>query len=193
MKMECRALPKNALKNSEGFRKAVEILRPHWPDINRHMENNIREYAEFLEKDSSKLERIIKCHLISEIYLDRYLSHKLSLTNLTDAGLTYRQKALLLPEADAAATFVKPGLLKLNSLRNSFAHNLDFTFSKRGLGAMTTLLILSERPASTMNAIEIVEKFTALSCAYLNPTPPKIEDLFANAMKHVAVEDSSRR
>ena len=182
-------MPKNALKNSEGFQKSIEVLKPHLQEIEKHAVEAIREYEEFLRKDTSKLTRIIKCHLISEIYIDRYISHKLSLTNLTDARLGYYQKLMLLPETDAATSVVRPGLLKLNSLRNNFAHNLDYALSKRDLGTMTTILILSGPQVSTMNAIEMVEKFTALSCVFLNPTPPRIAELFANAMKHVVIVD----
>ena len=75
-------------------------------------------------------------------------------------------------------------------LRNKFAHKLDSTLSKNELSTMTAMLIMSERPVSTMDAIEMVDKFTALSCACLNPTPSRIEELFANAMQYVAVEFS---
>ena len=132
--------------------------------------------------------RIIKCHLISEIYIDRYLTDKLSLKNLSDVRLSYYQKVMLLPERNAASALFKPGLLTLNRLRNKFAHNLGATLSKSELSTMTTMLEMSEPPASTMNAIEMVEKFTTLSCTFLNPTPSEIEELFAEAMKHVVIE-----
>ena len=185
-------MSKNISKNSEGFRKAVEVLRPHWQEINRQWEHDIREYEGFLKKDSSKFGRIIKCHLISEIYLERYLRHKHSLENLTEAQLSYRQKVMLLPEHNAAPAFFKPGLLTLNKLRNKFAHRLDSTLSKRELSTMTGMLVMSERPVSTMNAIEMVEKFTALSCAFLNPASSKIEKLFVKSMKHIIIENRSK-
>ena len=94
---------------------------------------------------------------------------------------------MLLPEQNEAAALFKPGLLTLNKLRNKFAHKLDSTLSKDELTTMTHMLVMSEPPVSAMNAIEMVEKFTALACACLNPTPSKIEKLFAEAMKHVVV------
>ena len=186
---ECRDLPKNVPTNSEGFRKAVEVLRPHWQEINQQWELDIREYEKFLKNDTSNFGRVIKCHLISEIYLERYLTHKHSLENLTEVRLSYRQMVKLLPKHSAAPAFFRPGLLTLNELRNKFAHRLDYTLSKNELSTMTDMLVMSERPVSTMNAIEMVEKFTALSCACLNPTPSKIEKLFAKAMKHIVVEN----
>ena len=155
-------------------------------------EHDIREYEVLWQGDNALLGRIIKCHLISEIYLDRHLSHKLSLTNLTDARLSYYQKVMLLPESDAMTAFLRPGLLTLNKLRNKIAHDLRSTLSKGELSTMTDVLIMSKRSASTMSAIEMVEKFTALSCAGLNPSPPKIAELFATAMKHTKLENGSR-
>lgn len=181
-------MSKKTSRNSEGLRKAVEVLRPHWQEIIQQWEHDMQEYEVFLQKDSSTFGNIIKCHLITEIYLDRYFRHKFSLPNLADARLSYYQKVMLLPECNSAPSFFKPGLLTLNKLRNKFAHRLDSTLSKRELSTMTEMLIMSERPVSTMNAIEMVQKFTALSCTCLNPTPSKIEELFADAMKHVVVE-----
>ena len=132
--------------------------------------------------------RIIKCHLISEVYIDKYLTEKLSLPNLSDVRLSYYQKVMLLPERNEAPALFKPGLLTLNRLRNKFAHNLEATLSKSELSTMTTMLKMSEPPVSAMTAIEMVEKFTTLSCICLNPTPSEIEELFAEAMKHVVIE-----
>ena len=186
--MECRDLSQKISRKSAGIRKAIEVLRPHWQEICKQYEDDIREYELYSRKDSAVFGRIIKCHLISEIYLERYLIRKLSVPNLSDARLSYHQKAMLLPERNAAPALFKPGLLTLNKLRNKFAHKLDSTLSKHELSTMTAMLIMSERPASTMNAIEMVEKFTVLSCACLNPTPSHIEELFANAMQYVADE-----
>ena len=77
--------------------------------------------------------RIIKCHLISEIYIDRYLTDKLSLPNLSDARLSYYQKVMLLPERNEAPALFKSGLFTLNKLRNKFAHNLEARLSKTEL------------------------------------------------------------
>lgn len=183
---------KDTLKNSESFRKAVEELKPHWDEITQQFERDVREYNELFKTDSADFGQIIKCHLISEIYLAKYWSHQLSLPNLSDARLTHYQMVMLLPEQGAAPALFKPGLLTLNALRNKFAHNLQFTLSKKDLSTMTGMLIMSERPIETMNAIEMVEKFTALSCASLSPTPEKIADIFAAAMKHLKPEDLSR-
>ena len=172
--------------NPEGLRKAVEVLRPHWQEFNQQYEHDIQEYEIFSKKDSTMFGKIIKCHLISEIYLDRYLIDKFSLTNLEDIRLSYYQKAMLLPEGNAVHIFVKPGLLTLNRLRNKFAHELDHTLTENQLGPMNSALIFSERPVSEMSPIEMVEKFTAISCNFLNPKPSKFTQLFSEAVKHMA-------
>jgi len=181
-------LSRNTLENTKGFSKAVEILRPHWQEIDAQYEHDVQEYNLLFQKDSSLFGRIIKCHLVSEVYLEKYLKNKLSMTNLADVRLSYYQKVMLLPDRNEAPALFKPGLLTLNKLRNNFAHKLDSTLSTDELSTMTAMLLMSEPPVNTMNAIEMVEKFTALACVSLNPTPPKIKQLFEEAMKHIAVE-----
>ena len=184
-------MSENTPKQSEAIRKAVEVLRPHWDEINQQAEHDIREYELLLQKDTSLSWRIIKCHLISEIYLDRYLVNKFPSLNIRKANLRYYQKVMLLPDREEISALFGPGLLALNTLRNKFSHNLDSSFSKDDISAMNNMLIISRQPVSTMTAIEMVEKFTAIACAFLNPTPSKIAELYAEAMRHVVAEHSS--
>lgn len=79
-----------------------------------------RRYIELFQQDHDLIGRVLKCHLIVEHYLDRFLSSHLNIEALSEVKLSFYQKAKLLPSKESAAAFVKPGILKLNSIRNQF-------------------------------------------------------------------------
>ena len=143
---------------------------------------------QILRKDHTSLGRIIKSHLISEIYIDRYLREKLSLSNVADARLSYYQKAMLLPEHGAPPAIIKPGLLRLNKIRNKFAHNLDYDVSVDELRPMTDILEISRKDIGDMDWISTIESFTTLACTWLLVSPSHLEEIFVKAFRNVVVD-----
>ena len=170
-----------------GLDKAIEVLRPHWQELSDHFDNENAKFMKLLRVDSTVLGRIMKCHLISEVYIDNYLSEKLAISHLSDARLSYYQKAQLLPEHGAPTALVKPGILKLNSIRNSFAHSLSSTVSCDELASMTDVMSIVRREVDGLGPTAIIESFTTLACTFLLVAPPHLEEVFARAFRHVAV------
>jgi hypothetical protein len=111
------------------------------------------ENARFIELMSRPHEivgRLLKCHLVVEHYLDHFLSEHFGIEDVESAKLGFFNKAMLLPNKAASAAFVKPGILKLNTLRNRAGHNLgsDITFEDLGRldpGGVQTLLRTIEK------------------------------------------------
>ena len=170
-----------------GLDEALEVLRPHWQEFEEHFESENHKFKQLLRADYTVLGRIMKCHLISEVYLDNYLTEKLAISNLSDARLSYFQKAQLLPEHGLPPALVKPGILKLHSIRNRFAHDLSSTVSTDELASMTDLMRITGREVDGLAPTRIVESFTTLACTFLLVTPPHLEDVFARAFRHVAI------
>ena len=168
-----------------GLDAAVEILRPHWQEFSEHFDSENEKFEELLGSDHISMGRIMRCHLISENYIEEYLRKKLNIVNISDARLSYYQKAMLLPDRGFPPMLVKPGLLKLHQIRNRFAHNLDSNVSVKELQSMTEIMQISGRETEDIEAIALVESFTTLACAFLIVTPPHIEDVFARATAHL--------
>ena len=129
--------------------------------------------------------RIMRCHLVSEKYIEEYLTKKLNIANISDARLSYYQKAMLLPDGGYPPMLVKPGLLKLHNIRNRFAHNLYSNVSVEELESMTRIMQISGRKTQDIEAIKLIESFTTLACTFLLVTPLHIEDAFARATAHL--------
>ena len=132
--------------------------------------------------------RTIKSHLISEIYIDRFLLKKMGLSRVADAKLSYYQKVTLLPEHGTPTAIIKPGLLRLNQIRNKVAHNLDFDLSVDELRPMTDTLEVSGRNLDRMDSLSVIEAFTTLACTWLLVLPSHLEEVVLEAFRNIVVE-----
>ena len=170
----------------EGIREAVEILRPHWREIREFIDTEDTKFRALLRSDHTKSGRILKCHLIAEKYVEKYLCERLSLSTISGARLSYFQKVMLLPEDTGPPAVIRPGLLLLNRIRNKFAHNLDTDISIHELQVMIDLLQVSGRSTNELSGVEAIESFTALACTWLLFSPPHLEELFAKAFRNLS-------
>ena len=170
----------------EGVREAVAILEPYWKEIEEFIDVENKRFKALLRSDHTKSGRILKCHLIAETYVEKYLCEKLSLSTISSARLSYFQKVMLLPEHIAPPAIIKPGLLLLNRIRNKFAHNIDTDVSIDELQAMVDVLRISDRSTNELSAVDAIESFTALACTWLLVSPPHLEELFAKAFRNVS-------
>jgi len=165
----------------EAFKEALEILKPHFDTITAHFKEEQARYTQLLARDHDAIGRLLKCHLVLEHYLDGYLTNKVGLGNLEKARLRFFQKVQILPDEDAPMLFLKPGILKINSIRNRCAHNLDAAIDDNELGELSELLALSRPDQEFDSSIERIEAFTTLCCTWLAVSPPDIENIFKNA------------
>ena len=107
--------------------------------------------------------------------------------NLDAAGLRFIQKAKLLPDEGMAAAFVKPAILRLNTIRNRFGHSLGADLSFEDLGAIRPVLDIA-RPGVTFGSpVDAIEAFTTVACTFLIVTPPALQQIFAEAFSSVRV------
>nr|WP_100548124.1 MULTISPECIES: hypothetical protein [unclassified Pseudomonas] len=177
------------MREIAGIEEVVQRLLPHWDAIEAHFHQENERFVALFAHDHDLLGRILKCHLIVEHYLDRYLSEKLGLQHLEDARLTFAQKARLLPTAGSAASFVKPGILRLNAIRNRFGHNLRADVHPGELGAINEVLEVARRGVEFPGAVERIEAFTTVACTWLVVPPAHLEQVFADAFAQVEVDE----
>lgn len=173
------------MRNIRGIDKAIDILRPHWQELDEYFDTENKKFIELLQTDHRNIGRIIKCHLILENYIERYLCKRLNLTDISDLRLSFYQKVMLLPETGAAITILKSDLLLLNKLRNKIAHNLNLEVSMNDLNSMIKILEISGRNTENMDVCDVIDSFTTLACTWLLITPPHLEVLFNKAFGEV--------
>jgi len=131
--------------------------------------------------------RVLKCHLVLENYLDRFLAAHFGITDLANAKLSFFQKATLLPQKASAAAFVKPGVLRLNAIRNQFGHTLRPVLRVKDLGPIDVVLSIARQRVSFKQPIDAIEAFTTVACTFLIVPPPHLQKIFMEAFKNVRV------
>lgn len=176
------------MRDIEGVEDVVRSLTPHWAALEEHFHQENANYIELLRHDHDALGRVLKCHLIVEHYLDRFLGEFLGLEALADAKLSFLQKCKLLPNQGSAAAFVKPGILKLNSVRNRFGHTLRPDLDSQDLGAINEILAVA-RPNHRGDNLSRIEAFTTVAVAFLAVPPASLQQAFIEAFRTVRSND----
>lgn len=170
----------------EGAEKAWEVLKPHWGAVQAHFNQENQDYLLLITKKHDVLGRVLKCHLVIEHYLNRFLSTELKLNNLEEVRLTFAQKARLLPK-DNLMHPLRDGVLELNTIRNKFAHKLKENIDESEIKKINYFLRILKKgsrekyPDDTIGRIEI---FTTHTCTWLMPLPPELKKIIQESFSH---------
>ena len=175
------------MRDIEGIEEVVEKLKPHFAAIEEHFEHENRIFIDLISSTHDTLGRVLKCHLVVEHYLDRFLVAHFEIDNFDHVRLSFAQKTALLPNSATAAAFVKPGILQLNKIRNRFGHSLGAELSVQDLGAIRTVLDIARPGFPSGSLVEAIEAFTTVACTFLIVAPPPLQQLFAEAFSCVRV------
>jgi hypothetical protein len=175
------------MRDIEGIDEVVRKIRPHLPEIEENFERENERFKSLLAQDHDLIGRVLKCHLIVENYLDRFLAAHFNTSNLTDAKLSFFQKVQLLPSEALSVAFVKPGIAKLNSIRNKFGHTLEPELNIGELEPMHEVLRITRPTTIFSEPVEIIEAFTTVACTWLIVTPPHLQTVWADAFASVRV------
>lgn len=173
------------VNKAKTFDAAIAIISPHFDEIEAEFDKERRRFSILFSQEHDAVGRILKCHLVLENYLDRHLAETLGLKNIDDARLSFYQKAALLPSERSVAALVKPGILRVNKIRNRFAHNLNARIDEDDLRPMAGLLRLSRPGVETAEPVTQVENFAVLACTWLIPARADIKELFERAIATV--------
>jgi hypothetical protein len=177
------------MRDIEGIDHVVDKLRPHWNDIDAHFERENYRFKDLFARDHDVLGRVLKCHLIVEHYLERFLGTHFGIDDVSGAKLSFFQKAFLLPNKGVAAAFVRPGILKLNAIRNQFGHTLEPVLTFEDLGAISTILGVARPGVDFEEPINAIEAFTTVACTWLIVPPPGLQQVFVEAFSEIRVNE----
>ena len=178
------------MREIEGIEAAVEKLKPHWAAIEQNFEHENRIFVGLASTPHDTLGRVLKCHLIVEHFLGRFLVSHFGIDNFDDVRLSFAQKAKLLPDRATAAAFVKPGVVRLNRIRNDFSHSLGAELSDADLDPIRPVLAFARRGVTFESPVEAIEAFTTVACTFLIVAPPDLQQVLTEAFKaiHVRVD-----
>jgi len=175
------------MREIDGIEKVVASLKPHMPAIEAHFHTENAKFIALMGKPHDTLGRLLKCHLVVEHYLGRFLVEHFGIEDVEEAKLGFFNKAMLLPSKASSAAFVKPGILKLNSLRNKAGHRLGADIGFQHLGPINEVLGVARAGATFQSPIDAIEAFTTVACTWLIVPPKDQQQLFIDAFSEIQV------
>lgn len=171
----------------EPIRRVVERLKPHWAAIEKHFAEEDAEYRRLVQggDNHDAVGRVLKSHLLMEHYIGRFLADHYKLTGLSGAKLSFFQKAMLLPDTHGGVAVLKPGILRLNTIRNRLGHRLNVAIEKADLGPIANLLPIMRPDLDDPDPIQSIEAFTTVACTFLVVAPPEVQAVFTDAFSEL--------
>ncbi len=161
--------------NKNGIRDIVEKYSDHFDKIEVEFKKQNEYYNSLINREHDTLGLILKYHIILEHYLNNYLLAKYPEANFKAARLTFYQKTNLLSEKDLAISFIKPGIIELNKIRNKISHNLDTHIIIDDLSEMLKVLEISRKGKRFQDVIEIISTFSTVASTFLIVKPNDID------------------
>lgn len=173
------------MRDIEGVDEAMRELDPHWDKISADFEARNQAFMALMGRDHVTLGRVLKCHLVVEHYIDQFLVHHLDGHDFQDARLTFHQKATLLPRRVSTAAFVRPGIIRLNKIRNGFGHRLDAMLEMEDLGPILEVLAIARKGTTFAEPADAIEAFTTVACTWLMVPNEELGEVMARAFAKI--------
>ena len=173
------------MREIEGINKAMKILKPYWGDIEEDFDEHNARFLELANVDHDAIGRVLKAHLVVENFMNSYLPNYFGIESYDKLRLSFAQKAQMLPAAKSSASFVRPGIIQLNKVRNKFGHELNHTVEDHEVTAIMQVLEIARRGATFKTPIDAIEAFAPVACAFLSIPPKHLQEAFVKAFKHV--------
>ncbi len=118
-------------RESDVSRRLLAKLVADAPNMEEDLRIFNAKYRGFITRDDKAMRVVLRCHLIVEHFLDRYLAAaNPAVVNWDSARLSFSQKLSLADHPQSSLRLLMPGLVSLNKLRNRIAHRLDAEFDK---------------------------------------------------------------
>jgi len=129
------------------------------------------EMHQLISRNTDELAIVLKCHLILENYIDKFLQAGYPTIKWDFVNLTFSKKLELInTRGTYLAAVLYKAIKKLNSIRNKFAHDFTYEFKNNDLTEIHQAMDLWEKakgkPAGT--GIQLIEEFTIWACAMIN-------------------------
>lgn len=173
------------MKDIDGIEKALAVLRPHWQEIEADFDKQNQRYLKLVAADHDAIGRVLRAHLVIETFMGSYLEGRLGIKDIKELRLSFWQKAKLLPDGHQAVSWVKPGIIQINTVRNRYGHRLDPAIEPHEISAVYEVLNVARRGSEFKTAIDAIEAFAPIACAFLTVPPPHLQELFRDAFSGV--------
>lgn len=173
------------MKDIEGIERALEVLAPEWPQIEKEFARQNARYLALASTDHDSIGRVLRIHLVIESFIEDFLAQFYGIEGVRSLRLSFYQKASLLPSQHSSAAFVRPGIIQLNALRNKFGHSLDHKTEQHEISAIYEVLRVARRATAFPDSISAIEAFGPVACAFLSVPPANLSAVFVKAFAEI--------
>lgn len=173
------------MKDIDGINQVLQVLQPHWKQIEDDFDRHNQRFLALAAADHDTIGRVLRAHLVIESFLDTFLSSHYGIENIEDLRLSFFQKAKLLPSKGSSSAAVRPGILQVNAVRNKFGHRLNHAIEQHEISAVHEMLSLARRGLHFADAVQAIEAFAPVACAFLSVPPEHLQKAFVDAFAQV--------
>lgn len=174
------------MKDIEGIEKVLQVLEPHWKEIEADFAKQNARFLELAAADHDQIGRVLRAHLVIESFMTGFLEAHYRFEELGEANLSFYQKARLLPLNGSPASFVRPGIIHLNRVRNKFGHELQHQIEHHEISGIYEALKIARAGTLFESPIDAIEAFGPIACAFLSVPPKHLQKLFMEAFADVS-------
>lgn len=137
---------------------------------NERIEFNAEIFA-LLNRQLDELGTILKCHLIIENYIDRYLMAAYpTVVAWEQVRLSFSQKLELINCKSTPVAIYYPAIKCLNSIRNKFSHRISYQVERKDYEEIETIMTVWYNALNepVLQHMKLIEHFTVWVCGNLN-------------------------
>ena len=159
----------DAFKKTKYWRYLIE----HFDEMDRGRLEFKRQFSTFIENKTDEMAVVLKSHLIVEHYIDQYIATAFpSIANTNKLNLRFSSKIEMINNPRTIFGYYSDSLKQLNSLRNKFAHNLEYTISDVDLSKMKEVMDTwnSAGGYELVTGMEVIRQYTMWISSSLDST-----------------------
>ena len=155
-----------------------EFLKtPYAQELIANVERSVRDLEEFnktwqgfWQKNLNDLGRILVSHLSIEHYLNEWLSAaNPGATAFGETRLSFAQKLSLVNSTQGLFQWIRPGIARLNRIRNDIAHDMSKTISYEDLQPIKNIVLPWHKAAGKpcREGVDLIQDFALMVCGML--------------------------
>jgi hypothetical protein len=108
-------------------------------------QDHMREFSSLWDADAERIGRVLKAHLTVEYFLTRYIEYNNpNLPSIREVRLTFSQKMDFISPSDSLLYDLKPGIKRLNQIRNRLAHNIHVEIDDNDINVFYSIFLFKK-------------------------------------------------
>ena len=151
--------------------KYFNYLIKNFKEVDKESIEFNKEISSLLNRQVDELGIILKCHLIIESYIDKYLEAAYpTILDWPTIRLSFSQKLELINNKSTPIGMYYPGIKCLNSIRNKFSHRISYNVERKDYKEIEEIMTIWYKALNEpiRGHMELIEHFTVWLCGNID-------------------------